>query len=207
MNSNTGSILNIFSEVRRMSSTAPSFRQVRAAGIKQTGKISSLTPNKRVIVNDNDEKQGQKKPKCCGDCGSEGHYQSTCPSKVELICSMANSTSRSSGVGGSSLPKQPVWTEAGKSRNEAIDTVKKWNTGQGKTAKQFNSEQVRVTNDGGSEIIETKRVSGGKIAMLACATGVFASTLREFSEKNPNAVHNIEFTEDVTGNKYFKRAF
>ena len=34
--------------------------------------------------------------------------------------------------------------------------------------------------------------------MLACATGVFASTLREFSEKNPNAVHNIEFTEDVT---------
>jgi len=120
---------------------------------------------------------------------------------------VANPTSRSSGVGVSSLPKQPVWIEAGKSRNEAIDTVKKWNTGQGKTAKQFNSEQVRVTNDDGSEIIQTKRVSGGKIAMLACATCVFASTLREFWEKNPNAVHNIEFTEDVTGNKCFKRAF
>ena len=74
MNSNTSSIFNVFSEVRRMSSTAPSFRQVRAAGIKQTGKIFILTSNKRVIVNDNDEKQGQKKPKCCGDCGSEGHY-------------------------------------------------------------------------------------------------------------------------------------
>jgi hypothetical protein len=42
---------------------------------------------------------------------------------------------------------------------------------------------------------------------IAEGFGCVEQFLCEFSEKNPNAVHNIEFTEDATGNKCFKRAF